>query len=484
MAVSSLPSNYGIGTLGKAAYDYVDFLKEAKVKYWQMLPLGPTSYGDSPYSSFSSFAGNPYFVDLDILIQDGLLTKEEVESFDFGKDPRYVDYLKLFNSRFIILNKAKERGYEKDKKKVEAFRKRNAWLDDYALFMALKDYFKGKEWIKWPEDIKKRDPKALERYKEKLKDRIELYTYIQFLFFKQWKDLKKYINDSGIKVIGDIPIYAALDSCDVWANTKVFQLDKDTLKPKEVSGCPPDRYSEDGQLWGNPLYDWKYLKRTKYDWWLKRIEGNSKLFDVVRIDHFRGLYSYYSIKYGRKNARVGHWVLGPGMDFLDTVNKTFKNVEFIAEDLGYLEQGVLDILKGSGWPGMRIMQFAFTSDEKNRDLPHNYVVNSICYTGTHDNHTLLGWKKTAYKGEIDRAKEYFDIGIFDDFNFKIIEGGMRSVSKLFVAQMQDYLKLGLDHRMNLPGTLGLNWKWRMLSSDIKPELKDKIKELAVKYNRA
>lgn len=481
--ISSLPSPYGIGTFGKAAYEFADFLKAAGQKYWQVLPLGPTSYGDSPYQSFSTNAGNPYFIDLDMLIEDGLLTKEDVKKEKWGTNPRYVDYGQIYISRFKVLEKAKERGYKSLINEIGVFVDDNPWVENYALFMALKKHFNMISWQEWPEeDIRLHDKDAVLKYKMELSDDMEFYIFIQYLFFKQWDKLKKYINDLGIEIIGDLPIYVALDSCDVWAEPQFFSLD-DKNYPVEVAGVPPDYFSADGQLWGNPCYNWDAMKKDGYRWWLRRIEGAVKLYDVLRIDHFRGFDEYWAVPAGESTARNGQWKPGPGMDLVGLLSSTFPKTEFIAEDLGQPSPTVVKLLNDSKWPGMKVLEFAFDSGEANNYQPHTYDKNCICYTGTHDNATVMEWYQTAKKADRKYAKEYLGISRFEKFNWGMIRGGMSSVAVLFVAQMQDYLGLGKFNRINVPGTKSGNWQWRLLKNELSDELAEKILQLVHMYER-
>ena len=483
MPISSLPSPYGIGTFGKAAYDFADFLKAAGQKYWQLLPLGPTSYGDSPYQSFSTFAGNPYFIDLDLLVKDELLTRSEIETCEWGTNPRYVDYGKIYENRCLLLQKAKERGWARDAEAVRVFEKENeSWLPDYALFMALKRHFDMQSWSEWPEDIRLHQRDALERWRTALREDVELFTYIQFLFYKQWSELKEYINDLGIHIIGDLPIYVAMDSADVWAEPEMFKLDEHGV-PTEVSGVPPDYFSEDGQLWGNPLYDYDAMERQGFGWWIRRIGGASKLYDVIRIDHFRGFESYWAVPYGEKTARKGKWVKGPGMKLVGTLTGWFHDLEFIAEDLGYATPEVAQLLKDSKLPGMKVLEFAFNPHEPSDYLPHYYTENCVCYTGTHDNAPLAEWFAEGDPKELVLAKKYLGLNEEEGFNFGVIRGGMSSVAKLFVAQMQDYLGLGKHNRMNTPGVASGNWEWRMLPEEADEKLAEKIAEMVKMYGR-
>ena len=485
MPISSLPSPHGIGTLGAEARKFVDFLADAGQSWWQILPVGPTSYGDSPYQSFSAYAGNPYFVDLDLLCEDGLLTPAEVNSVNWGTDPAKVDYSAIYNSRFPLLHLAMERGWERDADKVAAFSEENAsWLPDYALFMALKRHFGMQSWTEWPdEDIRLRRPGAVLRYQEELADDIRLFTYIQYLFFRQWEDLRSYAHEKGIGIIGDLPIYVAMDSADVWADPRAFQLDERNV-PAEVAGVPPDYFTADGQLWGNPLYDWDAMKADGYTWWIRRIAGASRLYDILRIDHFRGLESYWAVPYGETTAKIGRWVKGPGMGLIGVLTEKFPNIQFIAEDLGYLTPEVRQLLEDSGLPGMKVLEFAFDSREAANYLPHTYPRHCVCYAGTHDNATLMGWKDEAAPADIAMARQYLGLNDEEGFHWGVLRGGQSSVADLFVAQMQDYLGLGSEARMNTPGILGGNWQWRMLSGQITDALTARIAGMARLYGRS
>ena len=485
MPISSLPSPHGIGTLGAEARKFVDFLADAGQSWWQILPVGPTSFGDSPYQSFSAYAGNPYFIDLDLLCADGLLTPEEVNAVNWGTDPARVDYSAIYSGRFPLLRLATERGWERDADKVSAFSAENdSWLPDYALFMAIKRHFGMRAWTEWPdEDIRLRRPEAVDRYQRELAEDIRLFTYIQYLFFLQWGALRSYAHEKGIGIIGDLPIYVAMDSADVWADPRAFQLDERNV-PAEVAGVPPDYFTADGQLWGNPLYDWDAMKADGYSWWIRRIAGASRLYDILRIDHFRGLESYWAVPYGETTAKIGRWVKGPGMDLIGVLTQKFPNIQFIAEDLGYLTPEVRQLLQESGLPGMKVLQFAFDSREAANYLPHTYPRHCVCYAGTHDNSTLMGWKDEADPADIAAAREYLGLNEAEGFHWGILRGGQSSVADLFVAQMQDYLGLGSDARMNTPGILGGNWRWRMLPGQITEELTTRIARMTSLYGRS
>ena len=480
MPISSLPSPWGIGTLGKEAYAFADFLKASGIGCWQLLPLGPTSYGDSPYTSPSTFAGNPYFIDLDLLAEDGLLLREEYENFNWGTNPRYVDYGCIYDARFSVLQKACDRGYVRDREAVDAFVKENErWLPDYALFMALKRHFGMKPWTEWEDDaIRRRESReVIERYRTELKDDVRFFTYMQFLFFKQWTALRSYIHSLGIKVIGDLPIYVALDSADVWAEPELFQMDENYV-PKAVAGVPPDYFCADGQLWGNPLYDYERMARDGFGWWIRRFEGACRLYDVIRIDHFRGFESYWAVPYGDKTARNGVWEKGPGMALVGVLRDWFRDTPIIAEDLGFLTDEVRQLLKDSGFPGMKVLEFAFDSRELGDYLPHKYPHNCVCYVGTHDNETVQQWRDTVDPADLALAVRYLGLNEEEGYHWGMIRGGMSSVADLFVVQMQDCLGLGAEGRMNAPGTMGSNWQWRMLPGENSKELAGRI----YKYN--
>ncbi len=481
--ISSLPSPYGIGTLGKEAYAFADFLKAAGQTYWQLLPLGPTSYGDSPYQSFSTFAGNPYFIDLDLLIADGLLEGAELEGIDWGGDPRHVDFGRIYENRFAVLRRAFRRGWDRDRAAVEAFARENPWLPNYALYMAVKSHFGMKSWLEWPDaDIRVRTPEAVERYRRELREDVDFFTYLQYLFYRQWNALRDYIHSLGLKIIGDLPIYVAMDSADVWAEPEFFQLGEGNV-PTEVAGVPPDYFTADGQLWGNPLYDYDRMRADGFGWWIRRVEGASRLFDVIRIDHFRGLESYWAVPYGSRTARVGRWRKGPGMDLVGVLTSWFHGLDIIAEDLGFLTPEVHRLLDASGLPGMKVLEFAFDTREPSNYLPHTYPRNCVCYVGTHDNETVMQWREQADRNSITFARKYLGLNAEEEFNWGVIRGGMSSVADTFVVQMQDCLGLGGESRMNTPGSLGGNWQWRLLPGEASPGLAKKLCQYARMYGR-
>jgi len=482
MHITSLPNAYGIGTMGKCAYDFVDFLCEAGQRYWQILPLSPTGYGDSPYQAFSTFAGNHYLIDLDMLIEEGLLTQEEVEGVTWGTNAARVDYGCLYENRTKLLHLAYRR-FIPDADFVSFVRENEDWLEDYGLFMALKEKFRGKPWQNWSLSLMMRFPEVIADCRRELSDTIRFQQFLQYLFFRQWKALRSYANEKGIRIIGDVPIYVPLDSADVWAEPQLFQLDA-SCRPKRVAGCPPDSFSADGQLWGNPLYDWDKMKKTGYQWWIRRLSAAARMYDVVRFDHFRGFESYWSIPAGDKTAAFGRWEKGPGMDFIDAVRTALPELDFIAEDLGYVTPEVRKLQEDSGYPGMKVLQFAFDSRESSDYLPHTYPVNSVCYSGTHDNLTMVQWLQEAAPEDIAFAKEYLGLSYEEGYLRGIIRGCMASVSRLCIIQMQDWLELGAFARMNFPGTLSSdNWSWRAEPGFITPELTKRICDTTRRYGR-
>ncbi len=489
LPIFSIPSEYGIGTFSKEAYEFVDFLEEAGQTYWQILPLGPTSYGDSPYQSFSTFAGNPYFIDIESLIKEGLLCAEDADKCNFGSLEEKADYERLYRERFTLLMKAYE-GIDNAPKAKEitksfkAFKKapENDWLVDYALFMVLKDENGGRAWNTWDDDIRYRKPSAVKAALKKYEKKVDFYCFLQFMFSEQWKKLKKYANDKGIKIIGDIPIYVAFDSADTWASPELFLLDKKNV-PIDVAGCPPDAFSATGQLWGNPLYRWGYHKKTGYAWWMKRIAHCYELYDVVRIDHFRGFDEYYAIPYGDPTAEFGEWRKGPGYDLFDTMKKKLGPRKVIAEDLGFLTDSVRKLVKKTGYPGMKILQFAFDSREESDYLPHNYDSNCVVYTGTHDNDTTKGWFNSLCRADKSFAKKYLGVRYTKDVVSAMIRAGFASVSDTVIIPMQDYLELDKTARINIPSTLGGNWEWRMKRGALTEELSKRMYEYAEIYGR-
>ena len=488
MPISSLPGKYGIGCFNLKAYEFVDFLRDAGQTYWQILPIHPTSYGDSPYQSFSTFAGNPYFIDLEALIAEGVLSNAECDSVFFGDEEDDINYAALYDGRKILLTMAYERSRISENPEYQKFTADNGWwLEDYALFMALKDFFNGQCWYEWPEDIRLRYDYALDHYRRELYFDIEYQKYLQFKFFQQYGWLKNYANSQGVKIIGDIPIYVAMDSADTWANPRLFQLD-DRNMPTAVAGCPPDGFSATGQLWGNPLYRWDYHRETGFDWWLTRLWYVYQLYDVTRIDHFRGFDEYYSIPYGHKTAEFGHWEKGPGIELFRRAEEVLGWHEVIAEDLGFVTDSVRQLVRDSGFPGMKVLQFAFDSRDTGsaRDyLPHNYTENAVVYTGTHDNDTTIGWFEAISDDDWNLAREYLcDFYTPDEeMDQPFVALAMQSIARMCIIPMQDYLGLGSEARMNTPSTIGCNWRWRMTEDQFTEDLCRDILAQTRRYGR-
>lgn len=460
MHISSLPGPYGIGTLGDNARKFADFLEKSGQTYWQVLPVGPTSYGDSPYQSFSTFAGNPYFIDLDYLKNDGLLTQEELDPLDEHVNPKEVNYGKIYNERFDVLRKAFSRFNSDSEDFLKFCEQESYWLNEYSLFMTLKDEHDGNSWTEWKEEYKTKDSKALELFESEKLEEIKFQKFMQYLFFRQWEALKEYCHNKGIKIIGDIPIYVSEDSSDVWGNPQLFKL-QPNLTPAFVGGCPPDAFSDEGQLWGNPVYDWDANKKENYKWWVERIRASFTLFDSVRIDHFRGFESYWEIVAKSETAANGKWVKGPGYDLFRVIKEELGDLPIIAEDLGYMTKEVYEFRQQTAFPGMKIIQFAFNPEMNSEHMPHNYTNEFVVYAGTHDNYTLQGWLDIIDEGTMQRAKEYGNLTNEEGYTWGIIRLAMTSIADTAIFQLQDILGLDNSARMNLPGTLGTNWLWRL-----------------------
>ena len=484
---TSLPGKYGIGTLGKEAYAFIDFLKKSRQKLWQIFPLGPTGYGDSPYQSFSSFAGNPYLIDFDLLIEAHLLSEEDLRDVFFGDNEEYIDYGAIYNQKYPLLRRAYENFKSSDnhemRENLEHFKRENAsWLNDYSLYISLKNHFNGLPWNEWAHDIKNREHEAMEHYKNELADDVEYHNFIQFLFFKQWGDVKRYANENGIKIIGDIPIFVAADSSDAWANPEIFLFDEER-KPVKVAGVPPDYFSATGQLWGNPLYNWQKLKETNYSWWVERVRANLSTCDIIRIDHFRGFEAYWAVPYGDDTAINGQWEPGPGIDLFNAIKSQLGELPIIAEDLGLMTQGVIDLREATGFPGMKILGFAFDSGEENDYLPHTYTKNCVVYTGTHDNDTLIGWFQKAKEEDRQFARDYLNSRSDDEIHWDAIRGAWSSVANMAISPVQDFLGLGSEARINTPGVAAGNWQWRLEHGVLTDELADRIAKLTKVYSR-
>ena len=486
MHISSLPGKYGIGSFGQSAYDFVDFLVRTKQRYWQILPLGTTSYGDSPYQSFSAFAGNTYFIDFDILIEEGLLNEADVKGADFGDDPRKVDYAKIFDARRPIMEKAVARFLKADDlSDYESFVEQNAaWLEVFAEYMAIKEHFDNLAWTEWPDEaIRRREAASLASYREKLADKLTYHRVTQYFFFKQWLRLKAYANEHHIEIVGDMPIYVAADSADVWAQPHFFKTDA-VGKPTCVAGCPPDEFSETGQLWGNPIYDWEAMDKDGYAWWIERLRESFKIYDIVRIDHFRGFESYWEVPAGSETSASGKWVKGPDYKLFAAVKEALGDLNIIAEDLGFMTDEVIELRERTGFPGMKILQFAFNPDDESIDSPHLAPNNSVMYTGTHDNNTVLGW----YKDEIDDATRQYMAQYTNRKEYETVPHAMlrtifASVSFMAIATMQDLLELDSAARMNYPSTIGGNWTWRMTAEELNPIVEGELYSLTKTYRR-
>ena len=486
--ISSLPGDYGIGDFGKEAYNFVDFLVKSNQKNWQILPLGVTGFGDSPYQSFSAFAGNPYFIDLDELIETDLLSKEYVNSIDLGNDDRKVDYGILYINKMMILRTAYNNAINSSKKEIviktlnKKYDNNRDWLREFALYMSLKAKNNNKSWLEWESEYKHVNSEAVSTFEAENQMEIFFWIFTQYYFFKQWKKLKAYANDHNINIIGDLPIYVAVDSADVWSNPEYYNLD-DNFIPITVAGCPPDDFTEGGQLWGNPIYKWDLMEEQGYKWWIQRIKSSFQLFDIVRLDHFIGFETYYEIKYGAKDAVHGVWKKGPGIKLFNKIKEKLGDLNIIVEDLGHTTDAVKKLVLDSNFPNMKVMHFAFNPDDESEHSPHTLDRDSVIYTGTHDNHTTLGWLENVSKLDLEYAVEYLNLNDDEKFNWGIIRGAWASPAYLAIAPMQDFLGLDDKARMNTPSTIGGNWTWRMKKEDITEELGKKIAKLTRIYWR-
>lgn len=483
LPISSLPSPYGIGTLGQAAFDFVDFLNLSGQSYWQILPIGPTGFGDSPYQSFSAFAGNPYFIDIELLKKQGLLNEAQINKFDASAQGNKVDYEKLYFNRFPLLKQAFSAFDINLESFIDFCQAESVWLDDYALYMSLKDHFGGRDFQRWDDRIRLREQDALDSYKEYLAEEIKFWQFCQYEFFRQWAVLKNYANERGILLIGDIPIYVSSDGADVWANMNLFQMDEDG-HPLFIAGVPPDYFSATGQRWGNPLYDWKTMEESGFDWWKQRISSYSRLFDVIRIDHFIGIARYYSIASGCKTAIDGQWKPGPGEKLIAAIDSAVGNARIIAEDLGVLHPSVKSLLEKSGYPGMKVLLFAADGSEDNPHIPYKYDKNTTVYIGTHDNDTVAGFCKKQKSKDLRYLMDYFGAKTKEQLPLALIKGAFGSVADTAVVQLQDWLELDNSSRTNTPSTIGFNWVWRVLEDQLTPALADRIKAITDLYGRA
>lgn len=485
LSITSLPSSYGIGTLGEVAYRFVDQLVDMKQRYWQVLPIGPTSFGDSPYQSISAFAGNPYLIDLDDLVKEGLLEREEIRGFHWGTNEADIDYATIYANRFKVLQMAYGR-FQTDEEAFRLFQEKNQyWLEDYALFMALKFHFQEKEWQSWDEELRNHEKEALEEYRKILHNEVLFWKFLQYEFFKQWEQLKKYANSRGIQLIGDLPFYVALDSADVWANRENFLLNEDG-SPNGVAGVPPDSFTAEGQIWGNPIYDWSRMEEKGFAWWQARMKQNAELFDVIRLDHFVAITKYYIIPQNAKDAKAGKWRKGPGKKWTEAMETVIGDTHMIVEDMGLRTPvaGVKKLMAKTGWPGIKILMFAFDEDTSNEHLPHNYTdSNLVVYAGTHDNETIVGYfyDKTEY--ELAYLYEYLNIRYKEEIPDALIRLAYSSIADVAIIQMQDLLKLGNEARMNAPSTVGHNWRWRIGTDALSEERKAWIRTLATVYRR-
>lgn len=485
MHISSLAGDFGIGSFGKEAFKFVDFLKETKQRYWQILPLTTTSFGDSPYQSFSAFAGNTHFIDFDLLFEDGLLNQSDYLHVNFGDDPEKVDYALIYKVRRPILEKAVKNFLQaKDFDDYELFKEETQdWLTDFSEFMSIKEQFNQEPWHTWDKASIQRDEEKMKAYRRDLIDQINYHKVTQYFFFKQYKQLKNYANEQGIQIIGDIPIYVAQDSVEMWVNPELFKM-KNLYEPSHVAGTPPDDFTDDGQFWGNPIYDWEYMKKDGYSWWIWRLKESFELYDVVRIDHFRGFESFWEVPFGAATAAAGKWTKGPGSDLFDHIQAELGDLNIIAEDLGFITQEVIDMRDKTGYPGMKILQFGFNGFEDSIELPHNYTANSVAYVGTHDNMTARGWYEDSTNQAMrDQLDAYLNRRPGERISQALNRAIAASVSDTVIYTMQDLLDLDNSARMNEPSTIGHNWQWRMKPGSISPALKEELIQLTDNYFR-
>lgn len=483
--ISSLPNDFGIGSFGQSAYDFVDFLVESEQSYWQILPLTTTSYGDSPYQSFSAFAGNTHFIDFELLAEAGLLEKADYENIPFSRNPESVDYARIFNLRRPVLEKAVQRFIERgDFSDYETFHQENHdWLEPFVEYMTVKEDHELKPWYEWPEALRYRHHDALEVYHRDYQPQLNYHRVTQYFFAKQWQAIKNYANRKEIQIIGDLPIYVARDSVEMWTQPELFKVDE-TKTPTNIAGTPPDNFTEDGQFWGNPIYDWNYMAEQEYAWWKHRIVESFKLYDVLRFDHFRGFESYWDVPYGAETAAEGDWTKGPGLSFFQNIEASLGELSIIAEDLGFMTDAVIEMREATGYPGMKILQFGFTGKGDSLDLPHHYKENTVAYVGTHDNETALGWyKDSASPEQREQLRKYLNLSLTDNIPAAMNRAIAASVSRLAIYTMQDLLGLDNRARMNEPSTLGHNWQWRMTADAIDDELTERLKDMTETFFR-
>ena len=483
MHISSLPGKYGIGDFGKEAYRFVDFLVKAEQKNWQILPLGVTSYGDSPYQCFSAFAGNPYFIDLDEMVIKNYINQEDLRNYQLGSNDSMVNYGLLYKNKMKLLRIAYNNAKNQLPYELKYFYDSNKdWLRGFSLFMSIKSKHNNLSWLEWAPQYKIFSSDEVLRFEEDNADEVLFWVFTQYFFYRQWDKLKQYANERGIKIIGDLPIYVSEDSSDVWSNPEHFNLDENLI-PKTIAGVPPDRFTDTGQLWGNPIYNWEVMERDNYRWWIKRIEHSFKIYDTLRIDHFRGLESYWEVNYGSENAIMGKWVKGPGKKLLNSIKEKLGNLDIIVEDLGFSTAEVTKLVEYSGFPNMKVLQFAFNPNEKSEHAPHRFDKNCVVYTSTHDNHTIMGWFDTLPKDIFEYTVNYFKLNYDEGLNWGVIRGAWASTANLAIAPIQDFLGLNDEARMNTPGILGNNWSWRVKKGQLSDELANRIKDLTILFWR-
>ncbi len=483
LPISSLPSAYGIGTFGNAAFKFIDLLADLKQKYWQILPMGPLTVGDSPFQSISLFAGNPYYIDLEALIKDGLLLQEEVNSYCWGANDESIDYSILYQNRYLVLQAAFERFDCRDAKYIAFCEKSRSWLEDYSLYMALKYHFDNTAWYEWEEVLRSRHEEVLTQYRDQLSHQISFWKFCQYEFYRQWNELKEYANKKGIQIIGDVPFYVAYDSVDVWVHQNLFLLDAQGSMLR-VAACPPDNFSGSGQIWGNPIYDWDAMEADDFRWWRTRIEQQAALFDIIKLDHFLGAVKYFSIEAGEPDIRKGRWSKGPGRRFADAVEEAAGDRKIIAENMGTVLPGVNKLIRKMGWPDMKVLLFAFDGKADNEYLPHNYTdTNTVLYAGTHDNDTIVGYYPNCTDYELAYMYSYLNIDSKEQIADALIRTAYASIADVVILQMQDILQLGSEARMNRPSTVGVNWKWRFSSGLLPEERRSWIRTQTALYRR-